>query len=111
MCDGPADEIDGDVMSTDLGRNHAEEMQRVGMIALQRERLAVERFGLRESSLLMLRKAVGKNIRGARIRMRRAGSLGGRLGGAPLFAVHVPLLRDRPQGVDHSARQSSPVKF
>ena len=89
MRNGPVDQIDGDVMAPDLGRNHAEEMQRIGVIGLQRERLAIERFGLREPACLMMREGGGKKTGNARIRRRRAGSPGGRLRGAALFAVHV----------------------
>ena len=62
------------------------------MIGLQRQRLAIERFGLRESARLMMGEAGGKKTGNAQIRRRRAGWLDGRIGGAALFAVHILVL-------------------
>ena len=90
-----ASRSDSDVVAPDLGRNHAEEMQRIGMIRLQRERLAIERFGLREPAALMMRKAGGKKPGNPGIRRGDAGSLPGCLGRAAQFAVHVLVPRDR----------------
>ena len=47
-------------MAPDLGRDHSEQMQRVGMIGLQRQRFAIVRFGLRQPAFLMVREAGGK---------------------------------------------------
>jgi hypothetical protein len=44
-------------MLPDLRGKHAEEMQRIGMIGLQRQRLAIERFGLRKPAGLVMGKA------------------------------------------------------
>jgi len=68
-------------MAPDLGRNHAKQMQRIGMIGLERKRLAIERLGLGDPASLMMRKSLGKKTGNARVRWRAA-SLGGRLGGA-----------------------------
>jgi hypothetical protein len=87
--DRPLDQIDGDVMLPDLRGKHAEEMQRIGVIGLQRQRLAIERFGLRKPAGLVMGKARCKKTSNARVRRRRATSPGGRLAGAAKFAVHV----------------------
>ena len=70
------------VMPSDLGGKHAEQMQRIGMIGLECQRLAIECFGLCESAGLMMRKGRGKQAGDARIRRRRAAPPSGRLGGA-----------------------------
>src|SRR5580658_6448726 len=92
--DGAVDQVDGDVMATDLGRENAEQMQRVGVIGLQRQRLAIQRFSLREPARLMMRKAGGKLAGDARVRCRRAARPAGRLGGTALSTVHILPLRN-----------------
>jgi hypothetical protein len=61
----------------------------------------------------MMREAGGKKAGNARIRRRRAGSLGGRLGGAALFAVHVLILPDdsREAPIAPPGNSLNPAKF
>jgi hypothetical protein len=110
---GPADQIDGDVMAADLGGDHAEEMQGIGMIGLQRQRLAIERFGLCKPAPPVMCKAGGENTGNARVRWRRAGSLGGRLGGPALLAVHVLVPRENlaERRSPRPATHRSPARF
>src|SRR5579883_3650318 len=86
MRDGATDQVDGDVMAADLRGDHAEQMQRVGMIGLPGERLAIVRLGLGEPARLMMREAGGEQ-RG-RARCWAAAALCGGLGGAALLAIH-----------------------
>jgi hypothetical protein len=75
LADGQVDQVDGDLMAADLGSEDAEEMQRVGVIGLGRERLAIARLGLAQPSGLMVRKAGAKGIGRDRHPRLRPGAL------------------------------------
>ena len=52
--DRPSNVFDGDLVLADLGRNHAEKMERVGLIRLDGENLPVDLLGGLQPAALMV---------------------------------------------------------